>query len=246
MREASKMISLYQSIPAGYCQCGCGKRTNISTQNDAKTARVLGMPMRFVSGHNERVPGVNYVPKVSSEAPLCECGCGKRTRKARYTAATLGIIKGQYLRFVRGHGHSKGGLSGTPEMRAYNGAKKRCDAIPGGKDYKDYAGRGIRFLFISFDQWFTELGPRPSPNHSVDRINNDGHYELGNVRWALPEEQGKNRRKPKYDRETILRMHAMRQKGLTLQEIAGKFGTTKQYVWIVLRVASEFIPSSST
>lgn len=50
----------------------------------------------------------------------------------------------------------------------------------------------IEFRFASFDQWFAELGPRPE-GMSVDRINNDGHYEPGNVRWASQAMQNVNR-----------------------------------------------------
>lgn len=225
-------------IGDGYCECGCGHRTKIATQNDATTGRVAGQSMRFISGHNGRKPGIDYSP-VPSGPRLCECGCGKQTTIAKYTASAFGIIKGQPLRFVRGHGHANGCISHTPEMRAYKSAMIRCR--PDNKDRKDYAGRGIKFLFSSFDQWMAELGPRPSPNHSVDRINNDGHYEPGNVRWAVPTEQARNRRKPKFDKEMIQRMFELRKEGVTLQKIADQFHTTKQYVWIVLRVAEEFI-----
>ena len=60
-------------------------------------------------------------------------------------------------------------------------------------NYANYGGRGIKFLFTSFEQFFAELGPRPK-GKSVDRINNDGHYEPGNVQWATRSEQRKNQR----------------------------------------------------
>jgi regulator of sirC expression with transglutaminase-like and TPR domain len=47
----------------------------------------------------------------------------------------------------------------------------------------------------SFEAFLAYIGPRPSPQHSVDRINVNGHYEPGNVRWATHSEQAKNRRR---------------------------------------------------
>ena len=63
-------------------------------------------------------------------------------------------------------------------------------------------GRGIKFLFKNFDEFYAELGPRPSEDHTLDRFpDNDGNYEVGNVRWALPAEQLRNRRKYRTKRE---------------------------------------------
>jgi hypothetical protein len=72
----------------------------------------------------------------------------------------------------------------TKEYSAFLNAKARCSCKPGSPNYEDYAGRGIRFLFDSFEQFYKELGPKPSPNMLLDRINNDGNYEPGNVQWA--------------------------------------------------------------
>ena len=82
-------------------------------------------------------------------------------------------------------------LVGIPAYRSYRNAKARCRNNSG--DYHLYAGRGIKFLFESYEQFFAELGPRPK-GMSLDRIDNNGHYEPGNVRWATPEQQIANSR----------------------------------------------------
>lgn len=85
------------------------------------------------------------------------------------------------------------GKSHTPEYHIYVGARYRC-TNPKSEVWKDYGGRGIQFRFVSFEEFLAELGPRPSPEYSLDRINNDGHYEPGNVRWATASEQRNNQR----------------------------------------------------
>jgi hypothetical protein len=84
-------------------------------------------------------------------------------------------------------------LQSMPEYMAYCSAKSRCNHV-GNRAYPSYGGRGIRFNFVSFEEFLRELGLRPSPKHSLDRINNDGNYEIGNVRWATAKEQLYNRR----------------------------------------------------
>lgn len=68
------------------------------------------------------------------------------------------------------------------EYNLYKAAQRRCR--PNSADAKYYAARGIEFRFVSFEQWLVELGIRPTAKHTVDRENNNGHYEPGNVRWA--------------------------------------------------------------
>ena len=85
-------------------------------------------------------------------------------------------------------------IGNTKEYRAYQSAKTRC-TNPNRVCYDSYGGRGIKFRFTSFEQFFRELGPAPSAKHSVDRINNDKDYAPGNVRWSTSKEQVKNRRK---------------------------------------------------
>jgi hypothetical protein len=82
----------------------------------------------------------------------------------------------------RSHGRSE-----TPEYVSFNNARWRC------KNERGYVDRGIQFRFNSFDEFLAELGRRPEGT-TLDRIDNDGHYESGNVRWATPKQQANNRR----------------------------------------------------
>jgi hypothetical protein len=132
---------------------------------------------------------------------LCECGCGNPVPNGeRYPS---GDLRKKPVRFIHGHNaaghatHFKHGLTKTPEVRAYYSAKSRCTS-PSNDNYKRYGGRGIKFLFTSVEQWLAELGSRPSPEHSVDRVDVNGNYAPGNVKWSTPSEQQSNRRPYKH------------------------------------------------
>lgn len=84
-----------------------------------------------------------------------------------------------------------------PEWVAWQAMIARC-TNPKLKAWPYYGGRGIRVCDdwrASFRAFLAHIGPRPTPDHSVDRIENDGNYEPGNVRWALPHVQANNKRR---------------------------------------------------
>ena len=81
----------------------------------------------------------------------------------------------------------------SSELNAYNKAKSRCNN-PNVSNFADYGGRGIEFRLINFAEFLADVGRKPSPKHSLDRIDVNGHYEVGNMRWALPKEQCRNTR----------------------------------------------------
>lgn len=86
----------------------------------------------------------------------------------------------------------------APEWRTWAHMKERC-LNPNNHAYARYGGRGItiyRPWVDSFEAFFAHVGPKPGPEYSLDRIDNDGNYEPGNVRWATPREQGANRLSP--------------------------------------------------
>ncbi|CAN7498334.1 hypothetical protein LJR231_003507 [Phyllobacterium sp. LjRoot231] len=88
------------------------------------------------------------------------------------------------------HGQSQSGL-----YKIWSKMKRRCE-VPTNNGYHNYGGRGIKVCdaWQSFEQFAADVGPRPSEDYSLDRIDNDKGYSPENVRWATAKTQGRNRR----------------------------------------------------
>lgn len=87
----------------------------------------------------------------------------------------------------------------TKEYFAWQNMKTRC-TNENSSHYDNYGGRGITIQdnwLNDFERFFEHIGPAPSEKHSVDRIDTNGNYEEGNVKWSTVSEQAQNTRKPK-------------------------------------------------
>ena len=108
------------------------------------------------------------------EEGRASCRCAKAARTERRTSASG----------VR-----------SPEYNAWKNMRDRCNR-PAVKNFSRYGGRGIAVCerWESFENFLADMGPKPSPDHSIDRVNNDRGYEPGNCAWATRKTQSRNRR----------------------------------------------------
>ena len=131
---------------------------------------------------------------------LCSCDCGNEVT-VRESALRSGNTKscGCLHREVAAEtclSRVAHGLKGIPEYRTWGHIIQRC-TNPNNKAWHHYGGRGIRVCDRwrnSIDAFLEDMGRRPGPEYSIDRIDNDGNYEPGNCRWATKKVQQRNKR----------------------------------------------------
>lgn len=95
------------------------------------------------------------------------------------------------------HPDRTGRVSEWPEYRSWEQMKVRC-LNKNNPAYKHYGGRGINLCAEwaeSFERFFIDVGIKPTPEHSLDRIDNNLGYFKGNVEWATPKQQANNTRR---------------------------------------------------
>ena len=136
----------------------------------------------------------------------CKCDCGGivprvgKSNLVRGTTGSCGCRQRENASRSSKQLHTRHGQRHTREYAAWHSMKDRC-FNKNSNAFKDYGLRGITVTqpwVESFEAFFAEVGRRPSPRHTLGRIDNNGNYEPGNVRWETMSEQARNRRSSRH------------------------------------------------
>lgn len=118
----------------------------------------------------------------------CTCECGNKI-----TVLTANLQRGSTKScgcIVKKHGMTK-----STEFIIWTLMKSRCNN-PNDKDFHRYGGRGIKVCdrWLTFNNFYEDMGKRPSSKYTLDRSDNNGNYEPSNCKWSTKKEQCRNRR----------------------------------------------------
>lgn len=137
----------------------------------------------------------------------CRCDCGNEKAvagsdlRSGLSQSCGCLIREKSARLNTKHGHAvkHDGTPPSPEYTAWTSMINRCEC-ENYKGWHRYGGRGITICErwrTSFENFLADMGPRPTPQHSLDRYpNNDGNYEPDNSRWATKKQQCETRLNP--------------------------------------------------
>ncbi len=177
---------------------------------------------------------------------LCECDCGNKHVVAgscltNRQSRSCGCLKRQLI-IKKNTTH---GMTGTSEHYIWKAMKDRCGNEKN-KCFKDYGGRGItvcaRWL-SSFENFYSDMGPKPSSNYSIDRKDNDGDYSPENCRWATKKEQTRNARSNHnitFNGHTHCIAEWAEKQGMNYQTLRQRIA---KYGWSIERALTEPVPT---
>lgn len=138
------------------------------------------------------VPKEHWINKTGRAYWYVKCSCGSEQFLA--SSDNLRRRRTTHCGCVKQQNALKHGMSHSPEYRAWSSMIQRC-TNPNASGYERYGGRGIQVCqdwIKDFEAFYQSVGPKPSADYTLDRIDNNGNYEPDNVRWASKSWQTKN------------------------------------------------------
>jgi hypothetical protein len=200
------------------------------------TGRQFGRLVALGPVNVRRYPGVTHL------IWRCRCECGGETDvHAGNLKKGHTVSCGCWRRARASKSFTTHGMSETKEYRSWTHMIGRCHN-EGDAAYLMYGWRGISVCAewrVSFEAFYEFIGPAPSGEHSIDRIDNDRGYEPGNVRWATPTEQNSNKRNNVFvdafgERKTVAEW--ARTLGLKAQTIEGRMKRGDHGEWALRKI----------
>ncbi len=129
------------------------------------------------------------------------------------------------------HGASRKTSPVHREYRIWKNMHSRC-STPSAKAFERYGGRGITVCdrWRSFENFIADMGPAPTREHTLDRVDNVLGYEPGNCRWATQTQQQRNRTNNKLDEHRAAEIRSLVAGGMSHGSTAKRFGVSKKLV----------------
>jgi hypothetical protein len=160
--------------------------------------------------------------KPAKWSAMCECGSVKIVHASNLCAGrhqSCGCKRNENNTMRATHGATTGGIR-TPEYQVWRNMRQRC-YNPSNPGWKNYGARGITVCprWDAYEAFIADMGPRPSPKHSLDRIDNDKEYTSSNCRWATRTMQNRNRRSSVLNPDLVSSIREMNRNGRRPRQI---------------------------
>lgn len=166
---------------------------------------------------------------------ICDCECGGEITADRRSLASgqvkrcgciAAAVKAMPVAGLKGLGGAPLGKIQSERQNWYHMISRCCDSNHAA--WRHYGGRGIEVCEEwrnSFEAFYAHIGPKPGPKHTIERIDVNGNYEPGNVRWATKKEQARNKRNTVW---VLITAGLYQGQIVSLAEAAEKLGLTRK------------------